>query len=85
MSFFDNKEVHRTVLMTTECVENYIRTIPLWSCVTVTVYGGGGLGLMYNLLVHPDKLYSSPIDGLPEQVTRNQGQSKMFNHLSDDF
>ena len=26
MSFFDNKEVRKTVLMTTECAENYIRT-----------------------------------------------------------
>ena len=25
-SFFDNKEVHKTVRMTTECEENYIRT-----------------------------------------------------------
>ena len=28
MSFFDNTEVHKTVLMTTECGENYIRTKP---------------------------------------------------------
>jgi hypothetical protein len=40
MSIFDNKEVHRTVFMTTECVENYIRTMSSCSCVTVTVYGG---------------------------------------------
>jgi hypothetical protein len=28
MSFFDNKEVPKAVLMTTECAENYIRTKP---------------------------------------------------------
>ena len=28
MRFFDNKEVHKSVHMTTECVENYIRTKP---------------------------------------------------------
>ncbi len=28
MSFFDNKEVHKVVLMTGECPENYIRTKP---------------------------------------------------------
>ena len=28
MSFFDNKEVRKTVLMTVECAENYIRTKP---------------------------------------------------------
>ena len=28
MSFFDNEEVRKTVLMTVECVENYIRTKP---------------------------------------------------------
>jgi hypothetical protein len=28
MSFFDNPEVHKTVLMTTECDQNYIRTKP---------------------------------------------------------
>ena len=35
MSFFDNKEVRKAVLMTAECAENYIRT-----CVTVTACGG---------------------------------------------
>ena len=29
---------------------------------------GGNLGLMYNLLLQVDQLYSSPIDGLPENV-----------------
>ena len=29
---------------------------------------GGNLGLMYNLLLQLDQLYSSPIDGLPENV-----------------
>ena len=29
---------------------------------------GGYLGLMYNLLLQVDQLYSSPIDGLPENV-----------------
>ncbi len=29
---------------------------------------GGNLGLMYNLLLQPDELYSSRIDGLPEKV-----------------
>ena len=28
MSFFDNEEVRKSVLMTSECVENYIRTKP---------------------------------------------------------
>ena len=28
MSFFDNEEVRKTVLMTTECPENYFRTKP---------------------------------------------------------
>ncbi len=28
MSFFDNPEVRKTVLMTTECGQNYIRTKP---------------------------------------------------------
>ena len=28
MSFFDNKEDHKTVLMTSECTENYITTKP---------------------------------------------------------
>ena len=29
MSFFDNEEVRKSVLMTSECVENYIRTKPV--------------------------------------------------------
>jgi hypothetical protein len=29
---------------------------------------GGNLGLMYNLLLQLDELYSSHIDGLPEKV-----------------
>ena len=29
---------------------------------------GGNLGLMYNLLLQPDQLYSSPMEGLPENV-----------------
>ena len=29
---------------------------------------GGTLGLMYNLLLQLDELYSSPIEGLPEKV-----------------
>jgi hypothetical protein len=29
---------------------------------------GGNLGLMYNLLLQLDELYSSRIDGLPEKV-----------------
>ena len=29
---------------------------------------GGTLGLMYNLLLQLDHLYSSPIEGLPEKV-----------------
>jgi hypothetical protein len=28
MNFFDNPEVHKAVLMTTECGQNYIRTKP---------------------------------------------------------
>ncbi len=28
MSFFDNSEVHKTVIITTECGQNYIRTKP---------------------------------------------------------
>jgi hypothetical protein len=28
MRFFDNREVHKVVLMTGECGENYIRTKP---------------------------------------------------------
>ncbi len=28
MSFFENEEVHKSVLMTSECEENYIRTKP---------------------------------------------------------
>ncbi len=28
MSFFDNPEVHKSVLMTAECGQNYIRTKP---------------------------------------------------------
>ena len=34
---FDNKEVRRAVLMTTECAENYNCWIQSWSYVTVTV------------------------------------------------
>ena len=29
---------------------------------------GGNLGLMYNLLLQLDHLYSSPIEGLPDKV-----------------
>ena len=29
---------------------------------------GGTLGLMYNLLLQQDELYSSPIEGLPDKV-----------------
>ena len=29
---------------------------------------GGNLGLMYNLLLQLDQLYSSPIEGLPDKV-----------------
>jgi hypothetical protein len=29
---------------------------------------GGTLGLMYNLLLQLDELYSSPIEGLPDKV-----------------
>ncbi len=29
---------------------------------------GGTLGLMYNLLLQLDDLYSSPIEGLPDKV-----------------
>ncbi len=28
MSFFDNPEVHKTILMTVQCGQNYIRTKP---------------------------------------------------------
>ena len=54
-----------------------------WSTIKVCVKGmehvvvvfrysdgirGENLGLMYNLLLQPDQLYSSPIEGLPENV-----------------
>jgi hypothetical protein len=29
---------------------------------------GGNLGLMYNLLLQIDQIYSSPIEGLPDKV-----------------
>ena len=41
ISSFHNKEVHRVVLMTAECVENYNYRLTSWSYVTVTVCGGG--------------------------------------------
>ena len=44
----------------------------LLSVVKVLCYSdgmwGGNLGLMYNLLLQLDHLYSSPIEGLPDKV-----------------
>ena len=51
---------------------------------------GGNLGLMYNLLLQPDELYSSHIDGLPEKVRTkvnifNIWSSTLFLFLSSTF
>ena len=47
---------------------------------------GGTLGLMYNLLLKLDHLYSSPIEGLPEKVKskvrpRYIGVSNVYLHV----
>ena len=48
------------------------RELQLVAAVMVLRYSdgirGGNLGLMHYLLLQLDDLYSSPIDGLPEQV-----------------
>ena len=102
--FFDSGRISTNSLWTvsfglpSSCVSRCC-CLPSWSFVTVTVCGGGNLGLVYNLLLRVDHLYSSPIDDLHEKVRtkvspRCIGVSNgwfcpltftLQNHLSDDF
>ena len=57
----------RTSGLPSRCVSRYF-SLPVKVLHYSDGMRGGTLGLMYNLLLQLDDLYSSPIEGLPDKV-----------------